>query len=191
MCIRDSEKPITVTISVPDGRELAEKTFNPKLGIIGGISILGTSGILEPMSEQAIIDTIETEIKQMSFFGKKSLLVTPGNYGISYAQEYLGLDTDGAVKCSNYICLLYTSTSYLFSRIRTKTSCFGTEYSNRYSGMYWNNTSCNNTYAYQRKSVKGAGYCYACGIRGVFICNIVICEFVLNCLIQLGTFLII
>lgn len=94
---------LEIIVSVPEGESLAKKTFNPKLGIQGGISILGTSGILEPMSEQAIIDTIETQIRQLSLQGEKKLLITPGNYGQSYVSEYLGLDLEKSVKCSNYI----------------------------------------------------------------------------------------
>lgn len=94
---------ILITVSVPKGRELSIKTFNGKLGIEGGISILGTSGIIEPMSEQAIVSTIETEIKQLAASGEKQLLVTPGNYGQVYASNYLGLDLSNSVKSSNYI----------------------------------------------------------------------------------------
>lgn len=93
---------LLIRIEVPEGKELAEKTFNPKLGIEGGISILGTSGIIEPMSEKAIIDTIETQIKQICTQGNDELIVVPGNYGLSYA-KIIGIDIENTVKCSNYI----------------------------------------------------------------------------------------
>jgi cobalt-precorrin-5B (C1)-methyltransferase len=94
---------ILITVSVKDGKELAAKTFNPDLGIEGGISILGTSGILEPMSDKAVIDTIEALIKQQSVLGRKALLMTPGLYGQGYVKKDLGLDLEGSVKVSNYI----------------------------------------------------------------------------------------
>lgn len=99
----EQEALVLITVSMPEGEELAKRTFNPKLGIEGGLSILGTSGILEPMSERSIVDTIETEIKQLSNTGISKLLVTPGNYGQGYASEYLGLNLDNSVKCSNYV----------------------------------------------------------------------------------------
>lgn len=95
--------PLLITVSVPEGEALAKKTFNERLGIEGGISILGTSGIIEPMSEKAIIDTIEVEIKQLSRTGCKNLLVTPGNYGQAYASDYLHLNLSKSVKSGNYI----------------------------------------------------------------------------------------
>lgn len=94
---------LQITVSMPEGEELAKRTFNGRLGIEGGLSILGTSGILEPMSEKAIVDTIETQIRQLTRNGKKELLVTPGNYGQGYVSEYLGFDLSDSIKCSNYI----------------------------------------------------------------------------------------
>ena len=94
---------IKITLSIPGGEKIAKKTFNPRLGIVGGLSVLGTTGILEPMSEKAIVDTIETEIRQRAAAGEKNLLLTPGNYGRGYVSEYLQLDMDSSVKCSNYI----------------------------------------------------------------------------------------
>ena len=101
--LAEAEGELLITVSVPKGEELAERTFNPRLGIVGGISILGTSGILEPMSERAIVDTIESEIRQRAALGEKNLLVTPGNYGQGYVSQYLKMDLAGSVKCSNYI----------------------------------------------------------------------------------------
>ncbi len=101
--LSDYKGSLIVTVSVPEGERLAKKTFNPKLGIEGGISILGTSGIIEPMSERAIVDTVEAEIRQLSVLGNKSIILTPGNYGRGYAADYLKLDLSKSVKCSNYI----------------------------------------------------------------------------------------
>ena len=101
--LAEYDKPLKITIMIPDGVFLASKTFNPNLGITGGISVLGTSGILEPMSEKAIVDTIDLEIRTRYNRGERALLVTPGNYGQSYAKDLLGLDINKGVKCSNYI----------------------------------------------------------------------------------------
>ncbi|MCM1497682.1 MAG: cobalt-precorrin-5B (C(1))-methyltransferase CbiD [Clostridium sp.] len=94
---------LLITVSIPEGKELAGKTFNPRMGIEGGLSVLGTSGILEPMSERAIVGTIEAEIKLLAAQGKRQLLAAPGNYGQSYIKDYLHLDIEKSVKCSNYI----------------------------------------------------------------------------------------
>ncbi|MDO5733520.1 MAG: cobalt-precorrin-5B (C(1))-methyltransferase CbiD [Eubacteriales bacterium] len=94
---------VKVTISVPEGEALAKKTFNPKLGIVGGISIIGTAGIVEPMSTRAIAETNRLEIKQLAERGEKKLLLAPGNYGKSFAEEQLGLDPAEIMTCSNFI----------------------------------------------------------------------------------------
>lgn len=95
---------LRVVITIPEGEALAAKTFNPRLGIVGGISILGTSGIVEPMSEQALIETIRVEIKQKLVSGMEYLLIVPGNYGIDFLEQYgHGLCLDNAVKCSNFV----------------------------------------------------------------------------------------
>ena len=95
---------LSVVISIPSGVELAAKTFNPRLGIVGGISVLGTSGIVEPMSEQALIDTIRVEMRQKLANGMEYLLVVPGNYGIDFLDQYgHGIQLEDAVKCSNFV----------------------------------------------------------------------------------------
>lgn len=94
---------LDVEISVPQGVDLAEKTFNPRLGIMRGISILGTTGIVEPMSESALISSIHLELKQQAELGKKSLIVTPGNYGQEFLQKHFPLKIEDAVKCSNFV----------------------------------------------------------------------------------------
>lgn len=94
---------LRVEIRIPGGAEAAQKTFNPKLGIEGGLSVLGTSGVVEPMSEQALVDTIGLEIRQAAAQSKR-LILTPGNYGADFLHAN-GLDSLGVpvVKCSNFI----------------------------------------------------------------------------------------
>lgn len=99
----DYEGGIKVIISVPGGDELALKTFNPRLGIEGGISIIGTSGIVEPMSNKAIIDTIKVEIRQQKSMGRDYIAVAPGNYGMDFMKSNYDFDLDKAVKSSNFI----------------------------------------------------------------------------------------
>ena len=96
---------LKIIISVPEGERLAEKTFNPKLGIAGGISILGTSGIVEPMSERAFIETIRLELKQKRAEGERRAVISPGNYGREFMKKSYGFDLDRSVKCGNFIGL--------------------------------------------------------------------------------------
>jgi cobalt-precorrin-5B (C1)-methyltransferase len=94
---------LQVTIFIPEGVEIAKKTFNPRLGIVGGLSVLGTSGIVEPMSERALIETIHVEVKAQKARGNKNLLVFFGNYGEDYTRDVLRLDISDRVTCSNYV----------------------------------------------------------------------------------------
>lgn len=94
---------LKITISVPEGERIAQKTFNPRLGIQGGISILGTTGIVEPMSETALIESIRVEMAQKTAEGMDYLLITPGNYGADYLREHMGLPFEKNMKCSNYV----------------------------------------------------------------------------------------
>ena len=101
--ILDYKGVLQIEISVPDGERLAEQTFNPRLGIVGGISILGTSGMVEPMSNQAILDTIKVELNQRKAQGFDYVAVSPGNYGLDFMKKSYGYDLDRSVKCSNFI----------------------------------------------------------------------------------------
>lgn len=92
-----------IEIYAPDGEEIAKKTYNPYMGINGGISIIGTTGIIEPMSNKALIDTIRTEMNMRKSEGIKNLLVTLGNYGDSFVKNKMSLDLSKGVKCSNFI----------------------------------------------------------------------------------------
>ena len=94
---------LSVLIYAPEGKELAKKTFNERLGIVGGISILGTTGIVEPMSDSAVVETIRTELSVRAAAGKKAVLFTPGNYGADFITNSLGLEPSAAVMTSNFI----------------------------------------------------------------------------------------
>ena len=92
-----------IEISVPGALEVSGRTFNSKLGIVGGISILGTSGMVEPMSETALLETIRLELRQKVLAGHSRLVVTPGNYGEAFLRDHLQIGLGQAVKCSNFI----------------------------------------------------------------------------------------
>ncbi len=94
---------LKVVISIPEGEKLALRTFNPRIGIVGGISVIGTTGIVEPMSNQALVDTIKVEIRQKAALGKTDIFLVPGNYGRDFARDVLGLDVSGCVSMSNFI----------------------------------------------------------------------------------------
>ena len=93
---------LEITLSIPGGREAAQKTFNSALGVEGGLSILGTSGIVEPMSQQALVDTIALELNQAAALGAEDLVLTPGNYGEEFLRQH-PLGGAPVVKVSNFI----------------------------------------------------------------------------------------
>ena len=98
----DYTRGISVVISIPEGVEISKKTFNPRLGIEGGISVLGTSGIVVPMSEEALVKSIEVEMK-IRLAHDEYLLATPGNYGGNFLKEKTKLPFEKNIKCSNFI----------------------------------------------------------------------------------------
>lgn len=94
---------IRITVYAPNGKELAAKTYNPRMGIEGGISIIGTTGIIEPMSNSAIIETIRTEVNMRKAKGRKTLLFTIGNYSEDYLLKIMPFMRNYSVTCSNFI----------------------------------------------------------------------------------------
>lgn len=97
------EEGVEITLSIPGGEEIAAQTFNPRLGIVGGLSILGTTGIVEPMSEEAWKDSLRMELQVLAKEGHKGVILVPGNYGQAFAFNELGLRGKPLVKMSNYV----------------------------------------------------------------------------------------
>ena len=93
---------IDVVVLAPEGEERAQKTFNPRLGIVGGISILGTTGIVEPMSEKALVESIHLEMRQAWSLGAAYELLVPGNYGENFVKDVLK-SKQRPVQFSNYV----------------------------------------------------------------------------------------
>ena len=96
----DTLPGLRVIISAPEGEELAARTFNPKLGITGGISILGTTGIVEPMSDRAVVETIRAQMSVLKEEGDRFVVMAPGNYGLSFLTKKYGLREDRVVLIS-------------------------------------------------------------------------------------------
>lgn len=96
-------KGAVVSISVPGGQEAAKKTLNPDLGITGGISILGTTGIVEPMSSEAFKRSLVPQIDLALTAGCRRLVLTPGKMGKRNALRLLAVEPDAVVLASNFI----------------------------------------------------------------------------------------
>lgn len=99
----DYESQIAVEIYAPEGEDIAKKTFNPHMGIEGGISILGTTGIVEPMSSEALIKTIELDLRQKKAEGEEWAILVPGNYGATFLKNNYAVDEKRIVQFSNYV----------------------------------------------------------------------------------------
>lgn len=94
--------PLEVTISIPAGVELAKQTLNPILGVEGGISVIGTTGVLRPMSEEGFKNSLVPQIDVAKAAGYKSLIFVPGKIGERLAGQWQ-LPTQAMVQTSNFI----------------------------------------------------------------------------------------
>jgi len=103
---------VIIEISAPQGVELAKKTFNPKLGIEGGISILGTTGIVEPISTEAIKESLELKLSIIKEAGNDTAVLVPGNYGKKFARESLHIPEDLIAEAGNYIGYMIEKAEY-------------------------------------------------------------------------------
>lgn len=96
-----TNRGVRVTISVPGGRELAERTFNPRLGVVGGISIIGTSGRVRPFSSSALRDALKCSLGVAAANGVRAPVLVPGNIGERAARKNFRLGPEQVVQVSN------------------------------------------------------------------------------------------
>jgi len=94
-------RPLTVKLSIPGGEELAKKTFNPRLGIVGGLSVLGTSGIVRPYSHPAIQESLKCALDVAVAGGVDSPIFTAGNIGTRGALKQLNVSSEQVIEVSN------------------------------------------------------------------------------------------
>lgn len=99
----EQDEALKITIFAPKGEEVAKKTFNPRLGIIGGISIIGTTGIVEPMSDEGWKKSLSIELQMKKEQGLNKIILVPGNHGEQFIKENLNLDMKYVVRTSNFI----------------------------------------------------------------------------------------
>lgn len=97
------ERGADVVIFAPEGEERALRTYNSRLGILGGISILGTTGIVTPMSEESWKRTLAIELEQKRENGLDKVIFVPGNHGERFVREQLQVDTNLVVTMSNFV----------------------------------------------------------------------------------------
>ncbi|MBR1438361.1 MAG: cobalamin biosynthesis protein CbiD [Synergistaceae bacterium] len=97
------KRSVKITIAVPDGKTLAERTFNPRLGIAGGISILGTTGIVKPMNEKALLDSLTLELGMIHSLGFSELYIAFAGTGEKFTRKIFGLEGRNVIQCGNYI----------------------------------------------------------------------------------------
>ena len=102
-----SDKIAKVTISIPEGEKIAKKTMNPKLGIVGGISILGTTGIARSMSSDAYKNSIVTQLDVVLALKLDNLVFVPGNIGEKLALKKLNVSKEQIIQTGNYVGFMF------------------------------------------------------------------------------------
>ena len=93
---------LRITIAIPNGQEIAKRTFNPRLGIIGGLSILGTTGIVKPMNEQALLDSLTLELKMIRSLGFREIYVAFAGTGEKFTRKIFNVEGKNVIQCGNY-----------------------------------------------------------------------------------------
>jgi cobalt-precorrin-5B (C1)-methyltransferase len=96
-----------VTISIPEGEKIAKKTMNPKLGIVGGLSVLGTTGIARSMSSEAYKNSIVTQLDVALASNIENLVFVPGNIGEKLALEKLDVSKEQIVQTGNFAGFMF------------------------------------------------------------------------------------
>ena len=99
---------VEIIISIPDGENLAKKTLNPTLGIVGGLSVIGTTGVLRPMSEEGFKNALLPQIDVAKAAGFNTIVFVPGKIGERIAVSY-GLPSEAIVETSNFIGFMLDS----------------------------------------------------------------------------------
>ena len=96
------KESLRITIAIPGGVELARKTFNPRLGIIGGLSILGTTGIVKPMNEHALLDSLTLELSMIRAMGFSEVYITFAATGEKFTRQLFHVQGKNVIQCANY-----------------------------------------------------------------------------------------
>ncbi len=96
-----TDRPVRVRISIPGGQAVAERTFNPRLGITGGLSILGTTGIVRPYCRRAIQQAISCSLDVAQACGLQTPVLVPGNIGVAGAERHFSLEDQQLVEVGN------------------------------------------------------------------------------------------
>jgi cobalt-precorrin-5B (C1)-methyltransferase len=112
------ERGAEIVIFAPEGEVRAQKTYNGRLGILGGISIIGTTGIVTPMSEESWKRSLALELEMKRAQGMTSVILVPGNHGERFVQEQMQLNGDRVVTMSNFVGYMLQETQRLgFRRV--------------------------------------------------------------------------